>query len=232
MDFKMNRIEIIKDTGKRNKDRNVIVLAKCHCGKIFETEKRNITKNRVKSCGCSRIKDYTNARFGMITVLEKTEKRCKFNNSVIWKCKCDCGKELELAVSEFTRPKRKSCGCDKTGVINACKSRAGKNHHWYKKEISDTDRRKRRRTYNYSIVLKTYKRDNYTCCKCKVVSTSLCAHHLDGYHWCKEKRFDLDNLVTLCVDCHKLFHKRYGKDNNTKEQFLEFMESKYESVSV
>lgn len=217
-------IEIIQEIGKLNKDKKEIILAKCHCGKLFETEKRNVVKGRIKSCGCSRIKNFQNKKFNMITVLEKTEKRCKFNNSVIWKCKCDCGKELELSVSQFTHPTRKSCGCDKTGVINACKERAGKNHHWYKQEISDEDRGKRRRTYNYSTVIKTYKRDNYICCKCKIPSVSLCAHHLDGYHWCKEKRFNLDNLVTLCVTCHKLFHKKYGKNNNTKEQFLEFME--------
>lgn len=224
----MNKIEIIEITNRKNKDKKILVIAKCYCGKTFETEQRNILNGRTKSCGCSRIKNYANQRFGMITVIEKTDKRCKFNKSVIWKCRCDCGNELELSVSQFKHPQRHSCGCDKTNIINACKSRAGEKHHWYNEEIPDLERKKRRRTYKYSLVLKTYKRDNYTCCKCNKHTTSLCAHHLDGYHWCKEKRFDLDNLVTLCINCHKLFHKKYGNNNNTKKQFLEFMGCKNE----
>lgn len=29
--------------------------------------------------------------------------------------------------------------------------------------------------------------------------------------------------VTLCEDCHKTFHKKYGYKNNTSQQFKEFM---------
>ncbi|WNM55253.1 hypothetical protein CoNPh26_CDS0166 [Staphylococcus phage S-CoN_Ph26] len=49
------------------------------------------------------------------------------------------------------------------------------------------------------------------------------AHHLDGYHWCKDKRYDLNNGVTLCKDHHFNFHKQYGYKNNTKEQFEEYL---------
>jgi hypothetical protein len=37
-----------------------------------------------------------------------------------------------------------------------------------------------------------FKRNNYTCKCCgKRGSIYLNAHHLDGYNWCKEKRFDV-----------------------------------------
>lgn len=48
------------------------------------------------------------------------------------------------------------------------------------------------------------------------------AHHLDGWHWAVEKRFDIDNLVCLCRSCHSCFHSIYGFKNNTREQFEEF----------
>lgn len=50
----------------------------------------------------------------------------------------------------------------------------------------------------------------------------LTAHHLDGYSWCKEKRLDINNGITLCKECHEDFHIIYGTKNNTKEQFFEY----------
>ena len=47
-------------------------------------------------------------------------------------------------------------------------------------------------------------------------------HHLNSYHWDKEHRTDLDNGITITEEIHKLFHKIYGRKNNTKEQFEEF----------
>lgn len=48
------------------------------------------------------------------------------------------------------------------------------------------------------------------------------AHHLDGYHWCVDRRYEINNGVTLCKECHYLFHNKYGNKNNTIEQFNEF----------
>lgn len=68
-----------------------------------------------------------------------------------------------------------------------------------------------------------FKRDNYTCQICgDNTGGNLNAHHLDGYSWCKEKRTDINNGVTLCDNCHKLFHSKYGFNDNTKEQFYHF----------
>ncbi|PJH64295.1 HNH endonuclease, partial [Salmonella enterica] len=74
---------------------------------------------------------------------------------------------------------------------------------------------------------KVYERDEYTCVVCgdksrKKHGLKLNAHHLNGHHWYKEGRFDSDNGVTLCSSCHDNFHEKYGKKNNTKEQFEEF----------
>lgn len=63
---------------------------------------------------------------------------------------------------------------------------------------------------------------DFTCDICKKRGGILNAHHLDGWHWAIDKRFDLDNLVCLCHGCHSVFHKKYGTRNNTKEQYNKF----------
>lgn len=66
-------------------------------------------------------------------------------------------------------------------------------------------------------------RDNFTCKVCGNNNRdSIQVHHLNGYNWCKEKRTDETNGITLCNNCHKNFHLKYGNGNNTKEQFEEW----------
>ena len=68
-----------------------------------------------------------------------------------------------------------------------------------------------------------YKRDNFTCHKCKVSGGRLHPHHIRNFAEVIELRFAIDNGITLCIGCHRDFHKRYGKKNNTKEQIKEFL---------
>jgi endogenous inhibitor of DNA gyrase (YacG/DUF329 family) len=77
--------------------------------------------------------------------------------------------------------------------------------------------------YEWRILI--YKKDGHTCVKC-ASRKNLVAHHLDAYHWAKEKRTNVDNGVTLCKDCHGDFHREYGRYYNTREQFDDWIKSK------
>lgn len=56
------------------------------------------------------IRDRRGERYGRLTCIEPTEERGE-NGSVIWRCRCDCGKECLASGSQLSRGYKKSCGC-------------------------------------------------------------------------------------------------------------------------
>jgi hypothetical protein len=95
----------------------------------------------------------------------------------------------------------------------AAKTHSGSGHwHW----IKDRTKLKHKRNncssrMNYEINKwrkDIFERDNYTCQHCFVRSGNLQAHHILSYAEYVDKRFDINNGLTLCVGCHKKEHKR------------------------
>lgn len=68
-----------------------------------------------------------------------------------------------------------------------------------------------------------FARDNWTCQKTKIKGGKLHAHHIKPFSQFPELRFAVDNGITFSMESHKIFHKIYGRKNNTKEQILEFI---------
>jgi 5-methylcytosine-specific restriction endonuclease McrA len=127
-----------------------------------------------------------------------------------------CGHEYMVTPSHFLGGRR----CPK------CAIRYGENNNKYNPELLPEDRVLRRVLYGESIIkwrTSVYEKDNYTCVKCKTRGRYLHAHHLDGYNWCKEKRFEVSNGITLCRKCHRDFHLIYGMKDNTREQFAKYL---------
>lgn len=64
-----------------------------------------------------------------------------------------------------------------------------------------------------------FKRDDYTCQKCKKrgmkgVHIDLHPHHIKGFAHYPQLRFVINNGITLCVKCHREFHKQFGDGKN------------------
>ena len=78
------------------------------------------------------------------------------------------------------------------------------------------------KAWTYDILSKS----SFTCVMCSQRGGSLHAHHLNGFNSFPEQRFNLDNGVCLCESCHDKFHEVYGKGDNTKDQFYEWIKSK------
>ena len=142
------------------------------------------------------------------------------------KIKCDkCNEILELPYRNYVQCNHNGkyychkCACD---TFNSKEN----NYRW-NKDMSDNERENKRCLQEYKdFVKRVMARDNYTCVVSGKTSkeTELEVHHLDGYNWCINKRLDVTNAITVTKDLHRAFHAKYGSGNNTKEQFLEFIE--------
>lgn len=64
------------------------------------------------------IEDYTNKKFGMLTVKEKII----INNRTYWRCICECGNEKIVYTNSLRQGFVKTCGCRKTFKNNVQKS--------------------------------------------------------------------------------------------------------------
>lgn len=218
----------VKEFSHFNKWRNAVWICGCSCGKEISVSSHDLQREAIKSCGCwnllvNRTKKFNNLegkKFGSVTVIKHNgyspNHRGKHSS---WECICDCGKICILMQYQLLNRNR-SCGC--------LRFPKGKDHSRYNHSLTEEERLNKRDLSEYAEWrILVYKRDGYRC----VLSGSkyrIRAHHLDGYHWCKERRLDVSNGVTLSESLHTLFHSLYGRKSNTESQFKEFKE-RYES---
>lgn len=94
----------------------------------------------------------------------------------------------------------------------------------YDETIPDSVRQTDRNYFpeNRVFIKGVMERDDYTCQVCGQRGGKLAVHHLNGYNWDTENRYDVNNGITLCESCHREFHNQYGRGNNTKKQFIEY----------
>ena len=98
-----------------NKGKMVVWKCRCACGQLTLATAHDLKNGSKRSCGClrkenCRRKDIAGKRFGKLVALYPMDK-LGVTGSVIWKCRCDCGNEVEVAVADLNKGNNKSCGC-------------------------------------------------------------------------------------------------------------------------
>lgn len=115
----VGRLKVIQKTNTKAANGFNIWECQCECGNICYVSAGDLIRKRKQSCGCitqeyydSLALDITGIRFGMLTAVEYVGKRGKPGNyRRLWKCKCDCGNETFVAVSDLSTGNTMSCGC-------------------------------------------------------------------------------------------------------------------------
>jgi len=203
----------------------------CDCGKLSKVTALHLNSGHTKSCGClsrehkdsigirTRRLDLEGRKFGRLLVLGFVGTRYE---KALWKCKCECGKIVNILGNHLLRKNTRSCGCI---AKELAKRKGSKNPHW-RHDLSLRERElSKRRTLlprTKSWRKRVFKRDNYTCQLSGQRSGGLCAHHISAWNKSPSLRYRTSNGITLSERIHKLFHRVYGAGGNTKKQFQEF----------
>lgn len=107
----IDSLRILKKVGVNN-DRKILYECECVCGKkCIKTSRYLLGRTKIKSCGCANGTDIKNNRYGMLTAIERTNRR-KYGR-IIWKFQCDCGNMIEYPAGYVISGNVWNCGCEK-----------------------------------------------------------------------------------------------------------------------
>jgi len=71
-----------------------------------------------------------------------------------------------------------------------------------------------------------FERDHFICQKCEKHSKKLEAHHIANWKDNVDLRYNKNNGITFCENCHREFHSLFGKKNNNAEQIEDFIKNR------
>ena len=82
-----------------------------------------------------------------------------------------------------------------------------------------------------------FEKDNYTCQCCGKYSGRLQAHHIYSFAEYESLRFDINNGVTMCFNCHDStavdsLHNLYGVHDLTPQQLEEYINNKRKELGI
>ena len=193
---------------------------RCDCGAIIRVS-TSVLKKGNHCCGDINARVRPGDTFGRLTVLSKCAKRYYKNKNIkqkltYWYCLCNCGKIKIVPECNLPNSNTRSCGCLRFEISYQSIYVSKKKEH---------DRLRSTRGYKLWRN-KVVRRDDCMCQICGNTSSTLEVHHLLSHSRYKHNRRDLNNGITLCIDCHQEFHTKYTSTEFTVQNFVDFLRTK------
>lgn len=179
------------------------------------------------------IKDISGQTFGELTVIRPDFEATKNHkgNGTYWLCHCSCGATVSVYANSLKDGRQVTCG-------NREIHRSGSNNSNWKGGITP-QLISERMSKEYKIWRDSvYSKDWYTCQCCgRSKDIEKNAHHINNFAENDDLKYDIDNGICLCSDCHHIksigsFHNIYGTRNNTPEQLEEYINTKRKELGI
>lgn len=230
--IKSTHEEFLNKFYKRNKNaENIEILGKyvnnytkikCKC-KLDGYEWSPIAESLLSGTGCPKCaNNIKNSHEQFINKMKKINNNIKIlgqykeMNTKI-KCKClVCGYEWEATPHNLLS----NHGCLKCYRIN---NKGENNPNWNPNKTQEERINDRKYLEYKEWRTICFERDNYTCQVTGKRGVELCVHHLYSYNKYRCLRTVMENGITVSKEIHELFHKKYGRGNNTLEQWEKFI---------
>lgn len=192
------------------------------CGRIYEATASNVARG-ARCIVCERVRLSAEHKLTNDEFLQRIDNNIITHNEydgvkTQMKCECKiCGNTWETGAQSLMR----GHGCPNCARLARMDL-----------TLSEEERVANRQYPEYNeFINNVFKRDNGVC-QLTFNSGNVVVHHLNGYNWCVEGRTDINNAITISDDMHKEFHSRYGYGNNTKQQFVEFVDDLYKDNRI
>ena len=220
---------------------------KCWYNYLKENEESTVHKDCCNACKHIKIQETAEIKYGVNTVFKLDKVKEKIENTNIRKYGV-----VNPFMSDEIKDRIVQTNVEKYGVPsplqnkdilnkvkNTCLERYGvdyyirtqrfygaDNPHWKGGVLAHGNERATSEYIDWRTSV--FQKDLYTCQCCgkkshKGAPVVLNAHHIKNWRDYPEDRYDIQNGITLCEDCHMLFHKIFGKRNNNEQQLQSFI---------